>query len=98
MIIVVNQRRIINIVLAPNEVWREHFKLIFPRGGRTIQVLQFMMQGKTTGEIGKILGISPKTVSVYKFRLHDVLHSKSEAELGVYAHYHKLVTLEEVKG
>lgn len=97
MIIQATTRTSLIVVLASEEVWREHFKHLFPRGGRTLEVMRLVLLGKSTTEISKLLKINCKTTSTYKARIKDAFYMESDAEFGVYAHHYGLARLEEVK-
>ena len=52
---------------------------------RELQVLSLLASGKSTGEIGEILSISPKTVSTYRSRILEKLGLENTAQLIQYA-------------
>lgn len=58
---------------------------------REIQVLCHIASGRTLSEISTLMGLSPKTVSTYRYRLLVKMHMKSNAELTRYAVEHKLI-------
>jgi len=58
---------------------------------REFQTLRLIAAGKTLTQIGQLLALSPKTVSVYRARLIEKLGVHSNAELTRYALEHKLV-------
>ncbi len=58
---------------------------------REFQVLRQMATGKTLGQIGEAMSLSPKTVSVYRARLLAKLHLSTTADLLRYALEHGLV-------
>jgi DNA-binding NarL/FixJ family response regulator len=53
--------------------------------GRQREVLQLLAEGKSMKEIGYILQLKPGTVAFHKYRIMEVLHLKSNAELIAYA-------------
>ena len=52
---------------------------------REREVLQLLAEGKSMKEIAGILNISPRTVEFHKYRMMEVLHLTSNAELVQYA-------------
>jgi len=58
---------------------------------REFQTLRLIATGKTLTQIGQLLALSPKTVSVYRARLLEKLGMQSNAELTRYALESKLV-------
>lgn len=48
---------------------------------RELEVLRLMAAGHTAKEIGRLLGISPRTVDTHRWRAMDKLHLDSTAEL-----------------
>jgi DNA-binding NarL/FixJ family response regulator len=48
---------------------------------RQREVLQLLAEGKTMKEIGSILHMTPRTVAYHKYRIMDVLGTRSNAEL-----------------
>lgn len=58
---------------------------------RELQVLLLMLDGKKTTEISEQLCLSPKTVSTYRYRLHDKIGVKSDVELARLAMFHGLI-------
>jgi two-component system invasion response regulator UvrY len=58
---------------------------------REFQTLRLIAAGKTLTQIGQLLALSPKTVSVYRARLLEKLGMQSNAELTRYALESKLV-------
>lgn len=58
---------------------------------REFCVLRFIAAGKTLGEIGESLSLSPKTISVYRARLLAKLNLRTNADLTRYAVEHDLV-------
>jgi DNA-binding NarL/FixJ family response regulator len=58
---------------------------------RELQVLSLLAAGKSTGEIGELLSISPKTVSTYRSRLLEKLSLENTAQLIQYALQNNIV-------
>jgi two-component system, NarL family, invasion response regulator UvrY len=58
---------------------------------REFQTLRLIASGKTLTQIGQVLALSPKTVSVYRARLLEKLGMQSNAELTRYALENNLV-------
>jgi DNA-binding NarL/FixJ family response regulator len=52
---------------------------------REFQTLRLIASGKRLSEIAEALALSPKTVSVYRARVLEKMHMKSNAELTHYA-------------
>lgn len=52
---------------------------------RQIEVLQLVVEGKQMKEIGAILHMSTRTVAYHKYRIMDLLGSRSDADLVKYA-------------
>ena len=48
---------------------------------REREVLQLLAEGKSMKEVAALLGISPRTVEVHKYRIMELLRVKSNAEL-----------------
>lgn len=48
---------------------------------RELQVLMMLMQGTKLSVIAEKLCLSPKTISTYRYRLHDKLGVRSDAEM-----------------
>ena len=48
---------------------------------REREVLQLLAEGKSMKEVGALLDISPRTVEFHKYRIMDLLHVKTNAEL-----------------
>lgn len=66
---------------------RPHEKL----SNREFQTLCLMASGKRLSDIAEALGLSPKTVSVYRARILEKMGLENNAELTHYALKHKLV-------
>ena len=49
--------------------------------GREREVLQLLAEGKSMKEVAGLLGISPRTVEFHKYRIMELLHVKTNAEL-----------------
>ena len=58
---------------------------------RELQVLSLLAAGKSTGEIGAFLSISPKTVSTYRARMLEKLSLENTAQLIQYALQNNIV-------
>ncbi len=58
---------------------------------REWQIFLLLLQGKSYSEIGRLLGIEPKTASTYRSRLARKLCCASRAELFQYAYTHGLL-------
>ncbi|WP_290647683.1 UvrY/SirA/GacA family response regulator transcription factor [Aquisalimonas sp.] len=58
---------------------------------REIQVMIMVTQGRKVQEISDILCISPKTVSTYRYRLHEKLGVESDVELTHLALRHGMI-------
>jgi DNA-binding NarL/FixJ family response regulator len=58
---------------------------------REWQIFLLLLQGKSYSEIGRLLGIEPKTASTYRSRLARKLGCTSRAELFQYAYAHRLL-------
>lgn len=58
---------------------------------RELQTLKLLAQGKRITDIGELLMLSVKTVSVYRRRILDKLKLSSNGELIGYAIYHRLL-------
>ena len=58
---------------------------------RELEVLCLLSSGNTVGEIGRALGLSPKTVSTYRTRISNKMGMETNAELIRYAIEHKLI-------
>lgn len=52
---------------------------------RELQVLMMIAEGQTAQGISKILGLSPKTVNTYRYRLFDKLDVSTDVELAHFA-------------
>ncbi len=54
-----------------------------PRGlsAREREVLQLLAEGKSMKEVGSVLEISPRTVEFHKYRIMQLLHLKTNADL-----------------
>lgn len=63
--------------------------------GRQREVLQLLCEGKVMKEIGGILNITPRTVAFHKYRLMEMLHARSTADLVRYAMNHHVLIAEE---
>lgn len=63
--------------------------------GRQREVLQLLCEGKVMKEIGCILNITPRTVAFHKYRLMEMLHAKSTADLVRYAFNHHVLIPED---
>lgn len=62
---------------------------------RQREVLQLLCEGKVMKEIGGILNITPRTVAFHKYRLMEMVHARSTADLVRYAiNHHVLVSNE----
>jgi DNA-binding NarL/FixJ family response regulator len=58
---------------------------------RQRQVLQLLAEGKCMREVASVLNITTRTVAFHKYRLMEVLNTKSNAELVQYAVKHHLI-------
>ncbi len=61
---------------------------------REREVLQLVVEGRSTAEIADIAALSPKTVETYRSRLMSKLEIKSMPELVKFALLHGLISLE----
>jgi len=61
---------------------------------RQREVLQLLCEGKVMKEIGCILNITPRTVAFHKYRLMELLHARSTADLVRYAMSHHVIMVE----
>jgi DNA-binding NarL/FixJ family response regulator len=61
---------------------------------REIEVLQLVVEGKTSSEIADILSLSPKTIETYRSRLMNKLGIEDIPSLVKFAIQHGLTTLE----
>jgi DNA-binding NarL/FixJ family response regulator len=52
---------------------------------RQKQVLQLLVEGKTMSDVASELSLTPRTVAYHKYRVMEILHLKSNAELVQYA-------------
>src|SRR4051794_38990460 len=52
---------------------------------RQKQVLQLLVEGKTMSDVASDLSLTPRTVAYHKYRVMEILHLKSNAELVQYA-------------
>lgn len=62
---------------------------------RQREVLQLLCEGKVMKEIGSILNITPRTVAFHKYRLMEMLHARSTADLVRYAMNHHVLIAEQ---
>lgn len=62
--------------------------------GREREILQLVVEGKSSAEIGRILSLSPKTVETYRSRLMEKLGIKDLPSLVKFAVQHGLTTLD----
>ncbi len=62
--------------------------------GREREILQLVVEGKSSAEIGQILSLSPKTVETYRSRLMMKLGIKDLPSLVKFAVQHGLTTLD----
>jgi DNA-binding NarL/FixJ family response regulator len=61
--------------------------------GRELEILQFIVDGKSNKEIASILGLSANTVAVHRSNIMDALGIHKTAELVVYAIRNGLVNI-----
>jgi two-component system invasion response regulator UvrY len=59
---------------------------------RELQIVLLALQGREVGEIARMLTISPKTVSTYRYRVYDKLVVKNDMELMRLSMKHNLIT------
>lgn len=59
---------------------------------RQREVLQLLAQGKTMKEVSDILHITTRTVNFHKYRIMDVVHARSDADLVKYAVRNQFIT------
>ena len=52
---------------------------------RELEILRYLAQGQSCGEVGKLLGLSRKTVEKHQYRLRDKLGIRGSAELARFA-------------
>ena len=62
--------------------------------GREREILQLVVEGKSSAEIGQILSLSPKTIETYRSRLMAKLGLKDLPSLVKFAVQHGLTTLD----
>jgi DNA-binding NarL/FixJ family response regulator len=62
--------------------------------GREREVLQLVVEGRSTNEIGEIVSLSPKTVETYRSRLMGKLEIKSMPDLVKFAIRHGLTSID----
>ena len=62
--------------------------------GREREILQLVVEGKSSAEIGRTLSLSPKTVETYRSRLMEKLGIKDLPSLVKFAVQHGLTTLD----
>jgi DNA-binding NarL/FixJ family response regulator len=60
---------------------------------RQREILQLLAEGKSAKEIGALLNISARTVEFHKYRIMELLHVKTSAELVQYAVKHGLISV-----
>lgn len=60
---------------------------------REYQVFTLIAAGKTLGQIAATLSLSSNTVSTYRARIMEKLHTHNDVETALYAVRHQLVTL-----
>ena len=58
---------------------------------RQREVIKLLAQGRSMKEVGAILNIVPRTVAFHKYRIMEMLHLKSTAELVQFAVKHRIV-------
>jgi len=58
---------------------------------RQREVIKLLAQGRSMKEVGAILNIVPRTVAFHKYRIMELLHLKSTAELVQFAVKHRIV-------
>jgi DNA-binding NarL/FixJ family response regulator len=63
--------------------------------GRQREVLQLLAEGKSMKEVGSVLNMKTRTVAFHKYRIMEVLHAKSSAELVQYAVRNQVVALQD---
>ena len=77
------------------ERWKERNKMMVEEADRLTErqreVLQLLAEGKVMKEIGYTLNLATRTVAFHKYRIMDVLGTKSNAELVRYAVRNHLV-------
>jgi two-component system, NarL family, response regulator NreC len=78
-------------LLHPGRFDHDPLDLISPRER---QVLQLVVEGKTSDEISVLLSLSPKTVETYRSRLREILHLDSTSALVKFALAHGLTAAE----
>lgn len=54
--------------------------------GREVEVLELLMEGLSSKEIGKVLGISPRTVEVHRGHLMEKMGARSSVQLATIVH------------
>ena len=59
--------------------------------GRQREVLQLLAEGKCIKEVASVLNLTTRTVAFHKYRIMEVVHAKSTAELVQYAIRHHLI-------
>lgn len=58
---------------------------------RQREVLQLLAEGKAMKEVASVLNVTARTVAFHKYRIMEVIHAESNAELVQYAIRHHLV-------
>jgi len=58
---------------------------------RQREVLQLLAEGKCMKEVADVLNLTTRTVAFHKYRIMEVLHARSNAELVQYAIRHHLI-------
>lgn len=58
---------------------------------RQREVLQLLAEGKCMKEVASVLNVTARTVAFHKYRIMEVIHAKSNAELVQYAIRHHLI-------
>lgn len=58
---------------------------------RQREVLQLLAEGKCMKEVASVLNVTARTVAFHKYRIMEVIHARSNAELVQYAIRHHLI-------
>lgn len=53
---------------------------------REVEVLELLMEGLSSKEIGKVLGISPRTIEVHRGHLMEKMGARSSVQLATIVH------------
>ena len=74
-------------MLHESGIGKEHAALQ-QLSNRELQIMHLFVQGHNVVQIARLLSLSPKTVSTYRYRIFDKLHVRSDVALTHIAHRH----------